>query len=373
MCTKKPVTYLPLEKRSGGQKKRRSATITARNADPPPLNLDAEFWELQQNVTMLRRRLKQCQNNPPVQPQIPRELIPSESLDTEEVFNFSLRKPVAPELMELAPVVPPPEVKPPSPRPEQKDNVPSPKVESFPVEWPTTAGQTTGLDSEAPQESIIAVVADATEVVPVCQEEVEGKEEEDVVSERPTLPSEPAQEKAEEEHQPLDPASQYLLSIYNYWAMRQQELLACQHDLKSRIRSQKAEIARIEMCIEQMISTGKVREQQVRQYLRENEHFLRIPSTPSSGQQHSPSLLGFAEVSTDDSEDDDDDDDDEAEMAATLLQLMRDNARLEALNAAHIENIIAERDSCAHLKVQLRLSTCLPPPPLPSLQMNTFR
>ncbi|VDO15946.1 unnamed protein product [Rodentolepis nana] len=110
------------------------------------------------------------------------------------------------------------------------------------------------------------------------------------------------------------------------------------------------------MCIEQMITTGKVREQQVRQYLHENEFLLRTPTVQSNGvQQPPPSLAAFADISTgDDSEeedDDDDDDDDEVEMASTLLQLMRDDARLEALNAVHIENIIAERDSCAHLKV----------------------
>lgn len=102
------------------------------------------------------------------------------------------------------------------------------------------------------------------------------------------------------------------------------------------------------MCIEQMISTGKVREQQVRQYLHEKEHLLCTPTAPSTSVQQPPSLAAFADISN---EDDSEDDEDEVEIAATLLQLMRDNARLEALNSAHIENIIAERDSCAHLKV----------------------
>lgn len=97
MSSRLPVSQFDLvsprlEKRSGGQRKRRSATVMAKNADPPStLNLDAEFWELQQNVALLKRRLKQCQNTPPVQPQVPRDLVPCESLDTEEVFNFSLR------------------------------------------------------------------------------------------------------------------------------------------------------------------------------------------------------------------------------------------------------------------------------------------
>lgn len=164
-------------------------------------------------------------------------------------FHNPYRKPVAAELMESAPVVPP-EVKASSPRPEPKDEVPSPKVESFPVEWPTT--QTADSDSQVPQKSMAAVVAGAPEVAPVYLEEGYDRKEEKVVtpmSEQPTLPPGATQEKAEEDHQPLDPASQYLLSIYNYWAARQQELLACQQDLKSRIRSQEAEIARIEVSI----------------------------------------------------------------------------------------------------------------------------
>nr|CDS31395.1 ralA binding protein 1 [Hymenolepis microstoma] len=350
-----------LEKR---QKKRLASTVTKKSfvAEHRLPSLDAEFWELQQNVTMLKRRLKLCQvssqtqSQLPQQSNLPRELVPTESLDTEEVFNFSLRKPAAfPPAPKAASVM-----NPLSPKAEQKEEeVPTPKVESFPVEWPATP---TGCA----ESSVTSKSAEIPELVSTPPKER--------VDEVATPVSEQPPTQIREEPVPLDPASQYLLSIYNYWAVRQQELLACQHDLKSRIRSQEAEIARIKMCIEQMIITGKVREQQVRQYLHENEFLLRTPTVPSTGVQQSPSLSAFADISTeDDSEDDDDDDDDEVEMASTLLQLMRDDARLEALNAAHIENIIAERDSCAHLKAQLRLSTCLPPPPIPSIQMNAFR
>lgn len=108
MSSRLPVSQFDLvsprlEKR---QKKRRAANATTKPvsaaAEPPPiLSLDAEFWELQQNVTMLKRRLKlyqsssQAQSQPSQQQQqqsgLPRELIPTESLDTEEVFNFTLR------------------------------------------------------------------------------------------------------------------------------------------------------------------------------------------------------------------------------------------------------------------------------------------
>ncbi|VUZ49033.1 unnamed protein product, partial [Hymenolepis diminuta] len=234
-----------LEKR---QKKRRAVTATTKSpaVKPPTLSFDAEFWELQQNVTMLKRRLKlyqsssQTQSQLPQQGNLPRELVPTESLDTEEVFNFSLRKPVA---FASAPE-PVPVIKPPSPKLEQREDVPTPKVESFPVEWPATP--TVDTESSAVTKSI-----EISEVVSTLPEEDFNQRVGEVatpVSEQPSMII-PEQIKNEirEEPLPLDPASQYLLSIYNYWAVRQQELLTCQHDLKSRIRSQEAEIARIEV------------------------------------------------------------------------------------------------------------------------------
>lgn len=124
------------------------------------------------------------------------------------------------------------------------------------------------------------------------------------------------------------------------------------------------------MCISQMIATGEVREKQVRQYFHENEHLLKV-DRGTLGYLQRPSPLAGHTLKTsenvnesdndrdedEDEDDDDDDDDDEGEMAATLLQLMRDNARLEALNASHIENIVSERDSCAHLKVRPSLTS----------------
>lgn len=122
-----------------------------------------------------------------------------------------------------------------------------------------------------------------------------------------------------------------------------------------------------------MIVSGDVREHQVQQYLRENDHLLRItrlrdPATSTSTHFAVAQLGGgdvgevaagmLGEDGADDCEDDDDEDESEVEMSATLLQLMRDNARLEALNTSYIEKIIAERDSCAHLKVRNQESIC---------------
>lgn len=80
----------PLSKRLSGQQKHRPPAVVGGQISSSG-SLDAEFWELQQTVTMLKRRLKRCKEklSPPTHP--PRELIPSESLDTEEVFDFSLR------------------------------------------------------------------------------------------------------------------------------------------------------------------------------------------------------------------------------------------------------------------------------------------
>ncbi len=108
------------------------------------------------------------------------------------------------------------------------------------------------------------------------------------------------------------------------------------------------------MCINQMIASGQSRESHVANYFHENDHLLRVTRPPENPSANPLSDDSPSDDSSSDNEDDDDDDDeeeDEGELAATLLQLMRDNARLEALNASHIEKIIAERDSCAHLKV----------------------
>ncbi len=114
------------------------------------------------------------------------------------------------------------------------------------------------------------------------------------------------------------------------------------------------------MCINQMIASGQIRESQVAQYFHENDHLLRVTRPPENPSANPLSDDSPSDDSSSDNEDDDDDDDeeeDEGELAATLLQLMRDNARLEALNASYIEKIIAERDSCAHLKVIGTLSS----------------
>ncbi|KAL5968065.1 RalA-binding protein 1 [Taenia solium] len=344
----------PLSKRSSGQQKHRAPAVSGQISSSG--SLDAEFWELQQTVTMLKRRLKRCQErlSPPTHP--PRELIPSESLDTEEVFDFSLRKPATEVVMRQTSAASlDSETRASLPRDGTltTKEVPTPKVESFPVEWPITP---------TPCAEVLAAVVmasgDETKKPVVAVEEVRMAQEEEVKLGAQSPPR---------NHPNLDPASQYLLSICNYWAVRQQELMACQHDLKSRIRSQEAEIARIETCISQMIATGEVREKQVRQYFHENEHLLKVDRGALGRLQMPSSLAGRilnegGNVSEsdngrdEDEDDDDDDDDDEDEMTATLLQLMRDNARLEALNASHIENIVSERDSCAHLKVRLLIN-----------------
>ncbi|VDD81578.1 unnamed protein product [Mesocestoides corti] len=324
--------------------------------------LDVGLWELQQTVAMLRRRLQSHTKKPPSPTQPPHQLVPSESLDVEEEFNFALREPVVKPDLPLptqaaadvetlspdrrtastseAPTFQPiasqdlPTVE----AVEEAEEVPAPKVESFPVEWPATP---------------VACTEEVEKAEPVEEGAVAAKEKEERESN--------VEDQRTQDQLPLDPASQYLLSVYNYWAVRQQELLACQHDLKSRIRSQQAEIARIEMCISQMVASGEVRERQVRQYFHENEHLLGSTHTFQPHHHRHCSLTASSLATSsddddgcdeDDDDDDDDDDGDEGEMAATLIQLMRDNARLEALNASHIENIIAERDSCAHLKVR---------------------
>lgn len=103
-----------------------------------------------------------------------------------------------------------------------------------------------------------------------------------------------------------------------------------------------------------MIVAGEVREQQVCQYLHESELLLRVDKDIPYRLQYlgQPANLVTEEsdVGTDDDEEEDEEEG-ESDMAATLLQLMRDNARLEALNASHIKKIKAARDSCAHLKV----------------------
>ena len=77
----------PPSKRYNPQQKRRVIPVTNSTG-----NLDAEFWELQQTVTMLKRRLKQCQANVALSANSPQlELVSTESLDAEEVFNFALR------------------------------------------------------------------------------------------------------------------------------------------------------------------------------------------------------------------------------------------------------------------------------------------
>ncbi|KAL5107422.1 RalA-binding protein 1 [Taenia crassiceps] len=363
MSSRLPVSQFdfvsPLSKRSSVQQKHRASVVVGGQTSSSG-SLDAEFWELQQTVTMLKRRLKRCQErlSPPTCPS--RELIPSESLDAEEVFDFSLRKPVTEVAMEQVSAG---LLKSETEESLQRggtlitEEVPTPKVESFPVEWPITptpCAEALGV--------VVTAGGDEVEKPVVVVEEVRTARGENVKFGTPSPPRNPSE---------LDPTSQYLLSICNYWAVRQQELMACQHDLKSRIRSQEAEIARIEMCISQMIAAGEVREKQVRQYFHENDQLLKVDRGTLGYLQMPSPLIGYAPDERgndkDEDEDDDDDDDDEGEMAATLLQLMRDNARLEALNASHIENIVSERDSCAHLKVQLRLSSYVPPPPLPSL------
>nr|CDS19401.1 ralA binding protein 1 [Echinococcus granulosus] len=351
----------PLSKRLSGRQKHRASAVVGGQIGSSG-SLDAEFWELQQTVTMLKRRLKRCQERPPVPTHPLRELIPSESLDTEEVFDFSLRKPVTEVVARKVSAA--------SLDSEARasllregtltmDEVPTPKVESFPVEWPITPIPCV--------EALATVVMASSDEVgkPAAVEEARITQEEVKLGTQPSL----------QDHPKLDPASQYPLSICNYWAVRQQELMACQHDLKSRIHSQEAEIARIETCISQMIAAGEVREQQVRQYFHENEHLLKVDLGTSGRLQMLNPLTSPTpnEGENEDNDgDDEDDDDDESEMVATLLQLMRDNERLEALNASHIENIVSERDSCAHLKVQLRLNSYVAPPPLPSLQMNAL-
>lgn len=111
--------------------------------------------------------------------------------------------------------------------------VPTPKVESFPVEWPITP--TPCAEALA---TVVMASGDEVEKPVVAVEEVRMTQEEKAKLWTQSPP---------QNHPKLDPASQYLLSICNYWAVRQQELMACQHDLKSRIRSQEAEIARIEV------------------------------------------------------------------------------------------------------------------------------
>ncbi len=59
--------------------------------EPSTPSLDAEFWELQQTVTMLKRRLKCQMTRLPSEEMVGEALEPADSLDTEEVFNFSLR------------------------------------------------------------------------------------------------------------------------------------------------------------------------------------------------------------------------------------------------------------------------------------------
>ncbi len=109
------------------------------------------------------------------------------------------------------------------------------------------------------------------------------------------------------------------------------------------------------MCKNQLIAWGQIRASHGAQYSHENDHLLRVTRPPENPSANPLSDDSPSDGSSSDHEDDDDDDDDEeedeGELAATLLQLMRDNARLEALNASYIEKIIAERDSCAHLKV----------------------
>lgn len=158
------------------------------------------------------------------------------------MHNFStlFRKPVAfVSAPESVPVI-----KPPSPKPEQREEVPTPKVESFPVEWPATPT----VDTES---SAVPKSTEISEVASTLPEEDYnqrvGEVATPVIEQPPMLIPEQIRDEIREEPLPLDPASQYLLSIYNYWAVRQQELLTCQHDLKSRIRSQEAEIARIEV------------------------------------------------------------------------------------------------------------------------------
>ncbi|VDM16784.1 unnamed protein product [Hydatigera taeniaeformis] len=347
----------PLSKRSSGQQKQRTPSGLSGPAITSG-SLDAEFWELQQTVTMLKRRLKRCHESLPPPAHPPRELIPSESLDTEEVFDFSLRKPVPEVVMgQISGESLNSEAGIPLPRGRTlaTEEVPTPKVESFPVEWPITptpCTETLAATVVGSGDKVDEPVADVVEIRTAQKEELKS-----------------GTQLSSQDNSKLDPASQYLLSICNYWSVRQQELMACQHDLKSRICSQEAEIARIEMCISQMVATGEVRERQVRQYFHENEHLLKVGRGTSGRLQMLGPLAGHIlnedeNVNEDgndrdadvDEDDDDDDDDDEGEMAATLLQLTRDNARLEALNASHIENIVSERDSCAHLKVFISLT-----------------
>ncbi|VDM05218.1 unnamed protein product [Schistocephalus solidus] len=55
-------------------------------------SLDAEYWELQRTVTMLKRRLKMQLKAAKTRANVKNTtLVPSESLDTEEVLNFTLR------------------------------------------------------------------------------------------------------------------------------------------------------------------------------------------------------------------------------------------------------------------------------------------
>ncbi|VDO14386.1 unnamed protein product [Rodentolepis nana] len=251
MSSRLPVSQFDLvsprlEKR---QKKRLAAAVPTKSfaVEPPLPSLDAEFWELQQNVTMLKRRLKLCQVSSQTQSQLPHQQqqhqqqcnLPRELVPTEKPASF----PPAPKAASVRIPL--------SPKPEQKAEVPTPKVESFPVEWPTTP--TGYADSSAISKSAeLPEVVSTTPPKEECNERVD--EVATPVSEQPPIQiPEQIKDELREEPIPLDPASQYLLSIYNYWAVRQQELLACQHDLKSRIKSQEAEIARIKVGHEVML------------------------------------------------------------------------------------------------------------------------
>ena len=108
---------------------------------------------------------------------------------------------------------------------KEEGQVPTPKVESFPVGWTATpkAGHSETV-------ATVSQISDEGTALPVVSVQAE------------------ATEQLSPQKEPLlDSASQYLLSVFNYWTARQQELMVCQHDLKSRICAQQLEISRIEV------------------------------------------------------------------------------------------------------------------------------
>ncbi|KAL7059325.1 hypothetical protein AAHC03_013989 [Spirometra sp. Aus1] len=352
----------------GSTRKHETISTVAARPQQETTSLDAEYWELQRTVTMLKRRLKMQLKASETQAKATNTpaLVPSESLDAEEVLNFTLRKPPPPPPLPPAAVATdavsmppaqtgssamfttvdsdekrlptnsdyqPPEVDK-EERPEtvtSKGLSPAAQPDAFSVHWSTF--EETVIDNEP-----LPVVITSTTTA------------DDTVSQQGTLEtkaptgteSEAAGAAAVKKEQTIpDPTFERLLYCLHYWTGRRQELAGIQNDLHSRIRSQKAEISRIKACIEQLLASGGKQTSHIGRCYRNAEHLLNS-SKPLTGGLCSAEFDYLCPI------------------ASTLAQLMRENKRLEALNTSYVEKIIAQRNSCTDLKVLLRLNTCLP-------------